>query len=511
MKKIARVMVCTLLLASAGASLRAQDTPAPETPASRPASRPAELALAGNWEGALDVGTKLRLGLRVKTAPLGRWTAVLDSIDQGAADIGVDTIEMDDQRAVKLRMSSIGATFSGTMAESGKAIEGTWKQGPSKLPLTFTRVGEISKLSRPQNPLKPFPYDETDAAFSYDPKGEPAASFKPEPARGDKTRITIAGTLSTPKSPGPHPAAILITGSGPQDRDELLMGHRPFLVLADHLARAGIAVLRCDDRGIGGSTGDFQAADTRDFANDARAAIAYLKTRPEIDAERIGLIGHSEGGLVAPMVAQNSKDVAFVVMLAGPGVPGRDILLEQARLISKAMGAPEDSIATQDALRARIYDVVAGTADLAECKATLRELLEDGWEDMSPAERAGAGRRETFIVSQIEAVCGAWFRFFVPYDPRPALEKMHCPVLALLGEKDLQVPAAQNAPELEKALAKGGNKDFSVRRLEGLNHLFQHAETGAPAEYGTIEETFAPEALSAISEWIGARFMAKKH
>jgi len=281
----------------------------------------------------------------------------------------------------------------------------------------------------------------------------------------------------------------LITGSGPQDRDESLLGHKPFLILSDYLTRHGIAVLRADDRGTAKSTGVFATATTADFATDTEAGIAYLKTRAEVDPHKIGLIGHSEGGVIAPMIAARNKDVAFIVMMAGTGVPGDQILVAQGEAIQVAGGKSPEQAAKDAAKEKEMLTLVETEKDQAVLEKELKEKLAG---DVPEAQ----------IGVQIKQITSPWFRYFLTYDPATALRKVTCPVLAINGEKDTQVPPKLNLPAIRKALEEAGNKHFEVDELPGLNHLFQTAKTGAPAEYSEIEETMSPVALEKISSWI---------
>jgi pimeloyl-ACP methyl ester carboxylesterase len=283
---------------------------------------------------------------------------------------------------------------------------------------------------------------------------------------------------------------LLIVGSGPHDRDESLMGHKPFLVLADYLTRKGIVVLRADKRGVGKSTGDAATATTADYATDAEAGVAYLKSRPEVDSHKIGLIGHSEGGVIAPMAAARNRDVAFIVMMAGTGVPGDQIIVEQLRLITEAGGAGKEKVAKDAANERELLALVETEKDDAVLDRKLREKL------------AANGMPEGQIGPSIKAVASPWFHYFLTYDPATALRKVACPVLAINGSLDLQVPPAQNLPAIRKALEDGGNKHYEVDELPGLNHLFQTAKTGAPSEYGEIEETISPLAMDKMAGWI---------
>jgi pimeloyl-ACP methyl ester carboxylesterase len=287
---------------------------------------------------------------------------------------------------------------------------------------------------------------------------------------------------------------VLISGSGPQERDAAIFGHKHFLVLADYLTRQGIAVLRYDDRGTGKSTGVFDTCTSKDFAGDVKSAVIFLQSRKEINKKKIGLVGASEGGLIAPMVAAGSKNVAFIVMLAGPGVPGDEILIEQSASIASANGASKADVKKLKEINRKIYTIVKSGRDIQAISADIRATL--------TSIDSTARSNSDAIDAQIAQITTPWMRFFLSHDPRPVLKKVTCPVLALNGSKDAQVAAEQNLVEIEKALRAGGNKDATVRELPGLNHLFQTAVKGTPDEYGRIEETFSLKALTFIGDWI---------
>ena len=293
----------------------------------------------------------------------------------------------------------------------------------------------------------------------------------------------------------------MITGSGPQNRDEELLGHKPFLVIADHLTKKGIGVLRYDDRGTAKSTGDFKSATSTDFANDVLSAVTYLKTRNDIDYKNIGLVGHSEGGLIAPMVASESKDIDFIVLLAGPGISGYDILLLQNELISIANGTDESKLQTELALLKGGLDIIIKGDDLDEIKSVLRDYFQKELNKNAKLLPEGI-KKNQFIEGTVDQLATSWFQFFLKYDPASSLVKVKCPVLAINGEKDLQVPSKVNLDAIEKYLKEGKNNNFVVKELPNLNHLFQECSTGSPNEYGEIEQTFAPKALLEISNWI---------
>ena len=311
----------------------------------------------------------------------------------------------------------------------------------------------------------------------------------------------MAGTFTFPKEGGPFPAVLLITGSGPQNRNEELLGHKPFLVLSDYLTKQGIAVLRVDDRGVGKSTGDFKSATTADFVTDALAGVEFLKTRNEVNKKEIGLIGHSEGGMIAPMVAVESSDVAFIVLMAGPGLPGDSILLMQSSLISAAEGASPEDITKAEEVNRKIYQIIKTESDSVKAHNEITAIFEKYYDSLPDSEKAKTGDKNTALkmLSRVET---PWFKYFIKYDPRPTLEKVKCPVLAIDGSKDLQVPPKEDLAAIKEALTKGGNKNFETIELKGLNHLFQTAKTGSPTEYNTIEETIAPIALKTIGDWI---------
>ncbi|HKB04866.1 MAG TPA: alpha/beta hydrolase [Gemmataceae bacterium] len=441
----------------------------------------AKAGIEGYWLGTLQVGAvELRLGFDIKKKDDGTLSATLDSIDQGARNVPVETATFADD-TLTLKSPKMKLTYTGKFQPDGQTIKGELDQGV-KLPLDLKRQDKPIALNRPQRPKKPYPYVEEEVTF-------------PSKAKD----VTLAGTFTRPKGDGPFPAAILITGSGPQDRDESLLGHQPFLVIADHLTRQGIAVLRYDDRGVGKSTGKFDGATSKDFADDAAGAVACLKARKEVG--KIGLIGHSEGGMIAPMVAADCPDIAFIVLLAGPGTSGEEILIAQGQALVRAMGGDEKALARQKRVQQTIFELVRSGADEAKLKAALADFEKE----LTDAEKKEFAKARSMAEAQVARVAGAWFKYFLAYDPRPTLAKVRCPVLALNGEKDLQVPAKENLAEIEKALKAAGNTDVTVKELTGLNHLFQTCKTGLPTEYGKIEETFAPAALAAISEWIAKR------
>jgi pimeloyl-ACP methyl ester carboxylesterase len=312
-----------------------------------------------------------------------------------------------------------------------------------------------------------------------------------------------------PRTGRPHPVVILITGSGAQDRNETVAGHRPFLVLADHLTRKGIAVLRVDDRGVGGSDSGSPTATSENYAGDVLAGVTYLLGRKEINPQSIGLIGHSEGGMIAPMVAAHSKDVAFIIMLAGPGQTGEDVIYTQTELLQKADGTSQNVIANNVSLIKNVIAILKAEPNNKIAESRIRETLEKQTSKMNEAQSNALAPAKAMMEAQFPMLLSAWFRYFVAFDPHPVLKKITVPVLALNGENDLQVSAKENLELIADALKAGGNKDFTVKSFAKLNHLFQTSQTGAPSEYDKIEETMSPQVLAVISDWILKRTMQK--
>jgi fermentation-respiration switch protein FrsA (DUF1100 family) len=431
----------------------------------------------GVWQGALEGnGMRLRLQLHVSHDDQKQLVAALDSPDQGIS--GLPATKVSQKITVfHFEIPAVDGIYEGNLNAAKSVIAGKWTQGEVVRDLKFQRSDQLLELIRPQNPVKPYPYREEEVSI-------PNA----------KANLSLSGTLTLPSGAGPFPAAILIGGSGPQDRDESVAGHRPFLVLADHLTRNGMAVLRYDKRGIGKSTGNYDQATTEDFAADAMAALAYASSRKEISPKKIGLIGHSEGGIIAPMVATHSQDVAWVVLLAAPGLKGEETMLLQTVSILRASGLDEDRIDKTRDFNQKSYALARLERDPKALESKLADLVDSTGMSTSLPPAA--------VQSQARVMASPWLLFFLDYDPVPALKKTLCPVLALNGEKDLQIPPKENLSQIRKAFEEGGNKDFQAIELPGLNHLFQHAPTGVPVEYGGIEETMAPEALNSISDWV---------
>ena len=426
----------------------------------------------GTWSGTLQSGNaSIRLLIHVTNTPYGLVSS-LDSPDQNARGIAATIARQ--AANVTVESKQIRAEFEGKLDAARTTLDGNWSQGGKSTPLVLTRERNVvvRDPKRPQNPVKPYPYREENVSYDNTTAG-----------------ITLAATLTIPPGAGPFPAVVLITGSGAQNRDETIAGHRPFLVLADYLTRHGIVVLRADDRGVGLSGGNFATANTADFATDTAAGVRYLRTRREVNLKRIGLIGHSEGGIIAPLVAGRDHDIAFIVLMAGSGIPGDDIIVEQGALMMKAIGMSAEQIDVNSGREREVLRIVKEEKDPAVRNAKLQAALAV----VTPAES---------IPEQIRALTSPWYRYFISYDPAIALKDVTCPVLAINGERDLQVPAAQNLAAIKKALESAGNTRVTTVELPGLNHLFQTARTGLPAEYEEIEETIAPIALETVANWI---------
>ncbi len=439
--------------------------------------------LPGSWLGKISTnGIDLRLVFNLKLNDKDSLISTLDSPDQGAKNIPLGRVIVDNKK-LTIKAPVLAGEYTGTVT-SDSTIEGTWTQQGQSFIVSLKKLKTAFTANRPQEPRPPFPYTSEEVTFT-----------------NDKFNIKLAGTLTIPTGPGPFKAVIMITGSGPQNRNEELMGHKPFLVIADYLSRNGIAVLRFDDRGVGKSQGTQLNATSADFATDAEAALNFLKNNPKINQKEIGFVGHSEGGLIAPIVAASNPDVGFIVSLAGPGVTGQQVIIRQSQDIGRLSGEKESDIKESTETNKKLYAVLRKETDnkKAEIKilSRYREILEKRKTSKEDTEKA---------VDQLKLTFGAnkytWFRYFIMTDPSIYWKKVKCPVIALNGEKDLQVAANENLPAIEKAMKSSGNKSVKTVKLPGLNHLFQHCKTGLPAEYSSIEETFSPEALKIITDWI---------
>lgn len=442
--------------------------------------------VAGSWGGALQPGAvRLRLKLIVQPAAEG-LSATFVSVDQGGASFPA-TVQTNGDSAFFTAL--IGASYRAALSADGDTLTGSWSQGGGSLPLVMVRGADAAMtVHRPQEPARPYPYREEQVAYESD------------------EGVRLAGTLTLPAGAGPHPAVLLVTGSGPQDRDETIFNHKPFLLLADYLTRRGVAVLRVDDRGTGESTGNFAAATSEDFARDALAGVRFLRARRGVGP--VGIIGHSEGGMIAPMVAARSRDVAFLVLMAGPGIPIPEAMALQGERVLRTSGVPDSLVQRLKQLQRELYADVLAEPDSAALAARLRQTAARFRAGLSAQEQALPGLRESDVADNVRLLTTPWWRWFLRYDPAPTLRQVRVPVLALNGGLDVQVIADENLAGIRQALS--GNRDATVEKIEGLNHLFQTARTGAPGEYGTIEETVAPAVLQRIGDWIVERFPPRR-
>ncbi|MBN3583955.1 alpha/beta hydrolase [Algoriphagus aestuarii] len=437
--------------------------------------------ISGRWNGILKVqGNQLRLVFHIEKTETG-YKSKMDSPDQGAFGIPVTATSFENG-ILKLSITNARIEYEGTLEEDGKII-GVFTQAGQPFPMNLSQ-GEIEnqEVKRPQEPKPPFPYLSEDVTFP-----------------NTKAGITLAGTLTLPQEGSNFPAVILISGSGAQNRDEELMGHKPFLVLSDFLTRNGIAVLRYDDRGTAQSTGNHHASTSADFADDAEAAFDYLKTRNEINPEKIGFAGHSEGGIIAPMVAARNAEVRFIVLMAGTGIPGDQLLLLQQRLLGKTAGMNENQLTANDEISKKAFEIIKISANP---ERDLTDFMIDTFRSLPPNQIPNGMTEADFVNAQVNQMTSPWMQYFIQYNPAPTLQKVTCPVLAINGSKDLQVAPKENLEAIKNALEEGGNSDFKIVEIPGLNHLFQESTTGAISEYQTIEQTFSPVAMKEILNWI---------
>ncbi len=426
---------------------------------------------SGKWQGTLTIPTgDLEIIIVIDQQTM---TGTMDVPAQNLKGMPLDELTISD-KSFSFQVKKLGIIYSGNMSQ-GK-INGTFQQGPSfKTELNFARQSTAQqqaideKMARPQTPKGPFPYLEEEVTF----------------ANAD---ITLSGTITKPDGDGPFPAAIMITGSGPQDRDETILGHKPFAVIADHLTRRGILVLRFDDRGVAQSTGQFKGSTIEDFATDVEAAFQFLLTRDDVVSDKIGLIGHSEGGVVGPLMAKSNEKVAFLVSLAGIGTSPKELYATQQRDMLLLNGATNGQLIYDSFMQA--IDKVVNGANAETIEAHMKQTLR--YPDQA-AKLLG-----NFMTDP-------WFISLMNYDNAATLSQLTLPVLAINGEKDIQVEPKANLAGFEKYLNEAGNKDVTITEISGLNHLFQPSETGNPAEYANIKVTFDEATLKLVGDWIVER------
>lgn len=433
--------------------------------------------ITGKWLGGIDIqGNKLNLVFNIDKSGES-YTATMDSPEQNVQGIPISTVSFQKPN-VKMSIEVAGIEYNGTLNASNEII-GTFTQSGTSFPLNLSR-----KKRKPQEPTE-FNYYVEDITF-----------------QNKKDNISLGGTLTLPSKNGKFPVVVLISGSGAQNRDSELLGHKPFLVIADYLTKKGIGVLRFDDRGVGESKGDRSTSTIKDFATDVSAAVEYLKTRKEVNAKKIGLVGHSEGGVIAPMVAANSKDISYIVLLAGTGIPGDELLMQQTYLIGKASGMSEEELKQAADENAEVYNILKTEKSLDVAKQKLTAIVQASFDKLPADQKPSQEEINSIISQQVGMVVSPWFLDFITYDPALALKDVKCPVLVLNGEKDVQVPSKTNTQAIKGALEKGGNKKVTVVEFPNTNHLFQECITCSVDEYEKIEQTFSPIVLKQISDWI---------
>jgi pimeloyl-ACP methyl ester carboxylesterase len=458
--------------------------------------------IAGNWEGTLQVqGTEIPIIFHITKDNTGKHHATFDSPVQKAYGLPCSDVMIQGDSVI-LMMQLINGRYAAKLNNDQTQLTGNWQQGDGSLPLQVTRTGNVAttqSLKRPQTPKPPYPYRSEDVEYdNADRSVHFGANFTvplPDP-NVDYFRAPI------------YPTVILITGSGPQDRDETIFEHKPFAVIADHLTKQGIAVLRVDDRGMGKTTGDFSRSTTADFVNDVEAGIEYLKTRTDVDVDNIGLIGHSEGGVIAHMLASKRKDVRYIVLLAGPGINILDMMEQQSADVMASAGISKTDIDLYRPLYKNMVTAIIHAKDTTQASKKAMAVFK-AWQKNVPATTVknttgveGEKGIIDFTNSFINQLNSPWFKYFFKINPEDYLAKTHCPVLALNGEKDIQVAAKQNLAGIKNALEKNKNKNFKTIELAGLNHLFQHCKTCTVEEYGELEESFDTETLGIITDWI---------
>lgn len=437
--------------------------------------------LAGYWEGKLNLGNEIRLGFNISgSAP--DFSVHTDSPDQGVMELESSVENRTDSLIVFIK--SIGAYYKGKIEWNDSTVYGNWIQGGFPLPLRLHKTNQPPRLNRPQLPKEPYPYEVREVSF-----------------RNLKNTITLSGTLTLPKDQKPNATVVMITGSGPQDRDETIMEHKPFLVIADHLTRNGIAVLRYDDHGIGKSEGDFASSTMYDFADDVKGAVKYLKTLPEIDSTKIGLLGHSEGGMVGLVVATEYPGIAFFISMAGPGVKLSELMIRQTRDIYRTSGFTDEKLLDKyGKYTAGIYKIISKEGATEKARLDIKAYIRKNASSFTDQQQKIFNIDTAKIDPLLDYFVGDWFVKFISFDPAPYMQKISCPVLAINGSKDLQVAAGPNLSGYLKHCKK--TPYLKVQEFPDLNHMFQHCQTGSPAEYGKIEETISEEVLDFLTFWI---------
>lgn len=438
--------------------------------------------ITGDWYGNLSaMGSEIGFVFQI-TKNGDTFSGTMSVPQQNANGIPLSSVTFNDN-TLTIKFDPAGLTYSGKV--NNRQIDGTFSQNGMTFPMVLTREKpEAKKINRPQEPKAPFPYESEEVTFE-----------------NSAEKITLAGTFTYPKTKN-FPTVILISGSGQQDRNAEIFGHKPFLVIADYLTRNGIGVLRLDDRGVGKSGGDPSTSTSLNFASDTEAAFQFLKKNPIVNAKKIGLIGHSEGGMIAPIVAAKNPSFQFIVLLAAPGIPCDELLLEQSYLIGKSSGMNETELLETKKINQQIYTAVKSEKSNEAVLAELESIFFEMYKNDTAFNTLEEKDKKTVVQQQISPLLTPWYRYFIRYRPEVNLEKITCPVLVLNGEKDLQVPPQANVEGIKKALIKAKNKSVTTKIYPNLNHLFQECKTGSVEEYGTIEQTFSPQVLQDVKDWI---------
>ncbi len=450
---------------------------------------PAQPLPSGRWDGAIRIMNQ-ELGIRVHFAPKGdSLAATIDIPMQNAFGLPLRDVRFDPPAlSFDLPAGPGLATFRGSMVAD--SIGGLFEQ--AGMAGTFFLRPVLEDSAAVARSGLQLPYEAHDVTFAND-------------------SLVLAGTLTIPTGKGPFPAVALITGSGPQNRDEEIFGFKPFAMLADHLTRSGIAVLRYDDRGVGASGGRFSDATTSDFSADAEAALVYLRKHPGIRKDAVGLLGHSEGGIAAAMVAMRRKDVSFLVLLATPAISGDSVIDFQVMSAARRSGASQEDLDRILDLQHRVYETVRRGTGFEELEGLLVEEGKRSLSKLSEENRRSITNPDSLVRSrvglQIASLKSPWFREFIMVNPADALGKVSCPVFALFGEVDQQVPPSLNRAAMERAFVRGGNRDVEVRTVPKANHLFLTSETGDPAEYGSMKKEFVEGFLGSFSTWLRTRYV----
>jgi len=438
--------------------------------------------IIGDWNGVLSLGGQ-QLSLIIHLEKVGTtYSGSMDSPDQKAFGIKADKVVFE-KDTLDFIISKIGLRFKGFWADT--TISGEFTQGYFKAPLQLSRRKVEKKVVvKPQEPQAPFPYLEEEVVFHH-----------------VNANFDMAGTLTLPKGDGVFPLILLISGSGPQDRNEEILGHKPFLIIADYLTKKGYAVFRYDDRGTAKSGGEFEGATSPDFASDAASALAYLKTRKDIDTTKIALAGHSEGAMLAAMIAANDSSINAIIMLAGPGIPGDQLLLMQQELIATVNKVSPDEIKENTIINRSLFELINKSNDIESATITVEKKLKKISKKLSKIALEAYGGKTEFVSQNLRAYINPWMYYFLRYDPAVDLKNIKCNVLALNGNKDLQVPSKINLAAIELNINNPG-KIKQVIEMPNLNHLFQNCLTGNITEYGEIQETISPEVLEKINEFL---------